>query len=171
MPSFKPCCGVAKARTHFCTSRIHSGRWLLLRCLTAVAEPDSRDSGGRAKEAAERVLLVEPAAAAGDEGGPDPRLGAGGAPARCRASAAPSSRSGSGERGGGSMGVLRGAHRFSQLDNADFGTSTIQRRIFLRFILHDLSSTRARLSDAQGWSDLSPPYARPERSGSIFKVR
>ena len=38
------------------------------------------------------MLLVEPAAAAGDEGGPDPRLGAGGAPARCRASAAPGSR-------------------------------------------------------------------------------
>ena len=66
------------------------------------------------------MLVVEPAAAAGDEGGPGPRLGAGGAPARCRASAAPSSRSGSGERGGGSMGVLRGAHRFSQLGNADF---------------------------------------------------
>ena len=105
---------------HFCTFRIHRGPATAERWWTAVAEPDSRDSGGRAKEAAEWVLLVEPAAAAGDEGGPDPRLGAGGAPARCRASAAPSSRSGSGERGGGSMGVLRGAHRFSQLRNADF---------------------------------------------------
>ena len=104
MPSFKPCCGVAKARTHFCTLRIHHGTATAERWWTAVAEPDSRDSGGRAKEAAEWVLLVEPAAAAGDEGGPDPRLGAGGAPARCRASAAPSSRSGSGELGGGAMG-------------------------------------------------------------------
>ena len=28
------------------------------------------------------------------------------------------------------MGVLRGAHRFSQLDNADFGTSTILAPVF-----------------------------------------
>ena len=85
--------------------------------MTAVAEPDSRDSGGRAKAAAERVLLVEPVAAAGDEGDPGPPLWAGGAPGSMpgERSALQSERLGRARQR--RYGRLDGRPRFSQVRN------------------------------------------------------